>query len=163
MSLSNASPPSQQKEETLNDNIAAIEMEADLNQARRTAVMAHNVVIRLRELGLPDTLDAELASVSTDLGDLWGAQKEFTDHLHNMLKTSHDWDSVGDSLVDMRASIEHIAWHLDSIREPLTKLAEYAYSQAHDPATDSPPPPGEHCCAAELDEILDPTSTEINK
>ena len=141
----------------MNHNTAAIEMEADLNQARRTAVMAHNVVIRLRELGLPDTLDAELASVSTDLGDLWGAQKEFTDHLHSMLKTSHDWDSVGDSLVDMRASIEHIAWHLESIREPLTRLAEYAYSQSQDPTADSPPP-GENCCAAELDEILDPAS-----
>ena len=143
----------------MNQNSAATEMEADLNQARRTAVMAHNVVIRLRELGLPEALDAELASVSTDLGDLWGAQKEFTDHLHNMLKTSHDWDSVGDSFVDMRASIEHIAWHLESIREPLTKLAEYAYSQAHDPTADSPPPPGEHCCAAELDEVLDSAST----
>ena len=114
----------------MNDNIAAIEMEADLNQARRTSVMAHNVVIRMRELGLPDTLDPELASVSTDLGDLWGAQKEFTDLLHNMLKTSHDWDSIGDSLVDMRSSIDHIAWHLKSIREPITKLAEYAYSQS---------------------------------
>ena len=147
----------------MNQTSVATEMEADLNQARRTAVMAHNVVIRLRELGLPEALDAELASVSTDLGDLWGAQKEFTDHLHGMLKTSHDWDSVGDSLVDMRASIEHIAWHLESIREPLTRLAEYAYSQAHDPAADSPPPPGEHCCAVELDEILDPASTEITR
>ena len=114
------------------DNTTAPEMEADLNQARRTAVMAHNVVIRLRELGLPETLDAELASVSTDLGDLWGAQKEFTDHLHNMLKKSHDWDAVGDSLVDMRASIDHIAWHLASVREPLTKIAEYAYAQSEE-------------------------------
>ena len=143
------------------DSTGVIEMEADLNQARRTAVMAHNVVIRMREMGLPDSLDAELASVSTDLGDLWGAQKEFTDHLHNMLKTSHDWDSIGDSLVDMRASIEHIAWHLESIREPLTRLAEYAYSQGSDPTADSPPPPGENCCAVELDAILDPASTEM--
>lgn len=104
-------------------------MEADLNQARRTAVMAHSVVVMLREMGLPDTLDAELASVSTDLGDLWGAQKEFTDRLHNMLKTSKDWDAVGDSLIDMRASIDHIAWHLESVREPLTRIAEYAYAQ----------------------------------
>ena len=125
----------------MNDNIAAAEMEADLNQARRTAVMAHNVVIRLRELGLPEALDAELASVSTDLGDLWGAQKEFTDHLHDMLKTAHDWDSVGDSFVDMRASIEHIAWHLESIREPLTKLAEYAYSPGTRPSGRQPAAP----------------------
>ena len=143
----------------MNQNAVATEMEADLNQARRTAVMAHNVVIRLRELGLPDSLNADLASVSTDLGDLWGAQKEFTDHLHNMLKTSHDWESVGDSFVDMRAAIEHMEWHLQSIREPLTRLAEYAYSQSHDPAADNPPPPGEHCCAVELDEILDSAPT----
>ena len=144
----------------MNQNSVVTEMEADLNQARRVAVMAHNVVIRLRELGLPDALDAELASVSTDLGDLWGAQKEFTDLLHDMLKRSHDWDSVGDSFVDMRAAIEHMEWHLQSIREPLTKLAEYAYSQSYDPAADSPPPPGEHCCAPELDEILAPATTQ---
>ena len=112
------------------DSASIIEMEADLNHARRTAVMAHEVVMHMHRLGLPESLDAELASVSTDLGDLWGAQKEFTDHLHNMLKTSRDWEAIGDSLVDMRSSIEHIAWHLESIREPLTKLAEYAYSQS---------------------------------
>ncbi len=116
------------------EQTAVVEMEADLNHARRTAVMAHSVVVLLREMGLPATLDAELASVGTDLGDLWGAQKEFTDRLNNMLKTSGDWDAIGDSLVDMRASIDHIAWHLESVREPLTRIAEYAYAQAQDGA-----------------------------
>ena len=116
----------------LNNTVSAngaTEMEADLNQARRNAVMAHSVVIHLRQLGLPNDMDDELAAVSTDLGDLWGAQKEFTDLLHNMLKNAHDWQSLGDALVDMRASVEHIAWHLQSIQEPITKLAEYAYAQ----------------------------------
>lgn len=112
----------------------AADIEADLDHARRTALMAHSVVVRLRKMGLPEALDTELASMSTDLGDLWGAQKEFTDQLHNMLKTSYDWDSIGDSLVDMRATIDHIAWHLARVREPLTRIAQYAYTQSGTPS-----------------------------
>ena len=106
----------------------AQEIEADLNQARRVAVMAHNVVIRLKMMGLPAHLEDDLARMGTDLGDLWGAQKEFADSLHDMLKNAHDWDAVGDSLVDMRSSIDHIAWHIEDIREPIARIAEYAYS-----------------------------------
>lgn len=106
----------------------AQEIEADLNHARREAVMAHNVVIRLKMMGLPAELEGDLAQMGTDLGDLWGAQKEFADSLHDMMKNSRDWDAVGDSLVDMRSHIDHIAWHIESVREPLTRIAEYAYS-----------------------------------
>ena len=115
---------------TSNNEYAAMaqELEADLNQARRVAVMAHNVVIRLKMMGLPADLEGDLARVGTDLGDLWGAQKEFTDSLHDMMKNSHDWDAIGDSLVDMRSSIDHIAWHIESVREPLARITEYAYS-----------------------------------
>ena len=37
---------------------------------------------------------------------------------------------MGDSLVDLRATVDHIGWHVDSIREPMTRLTEYAYNRA---------------------------------
>ena len=41
-----------------------------------------------------------------------------------------DWDSIGDSLVDLRAAVEHIRWHAESVHEPMTRLADYAFRQA---------------------------------
>jgi len=112
-----------------NERYAVTEIEPNLEHARRTAVMAHQVVIKLREMGLPQGLDEELASLCTDLGDLWSAQKEFSERFEDMLKSAEDWDAIGDSLVDLRASIDHMAWHLESVRKPLTRVAEFAYNQ----------------------------------
>ena len=101
--------------------------EPDLEQAREMALMAHSVVIKLKEMGLPNSMDSDLASLSTDLGDIWSAQKSLADGLEDLLKSPHDWDAVGDSLVDIRASIDHIAWHLKSVRRPLNKITRFAY------------------------------------
>ena len=110
------------------DNTA--DFEPSMGQARQTALLAHGVVIKLKEMGLPPALDRELASVSTDLGDLWGAQKALAKRLEGMLKSSDDWRAIGDSLVDLRAEIEHIAWHLNSVRRPLTRITHFAYKSA---------------------------------
>ena len=101
--------------------------EPDMEQAREMALMAHSVVIKLKTMGLPDSLDSDLASLSTDLGDIWSAQKSLTDGLEGLLKSSHDWEAVGDHLVDIRASIDHIAWHLKSVRRPLNRITRFAY------------------------------------
>ena len=101
--------------------------EPDLEQAREMALMAHSVVIKLKTMGLPDSLDSDLASLSTDLGDIWSAQKSLADGLEGLLKSSHDWEAVGDHLVDLRASIDHIAWHLKSVRRPLNRITRFAY------------------------------------
>ena len=102
----------------------------DLDHARETSLMAHSVVIKLKTMGLPASYDEELARVSTDLGDVWGEHKALFEGLESLLQKSVGWEEVGDSLVDLRASLDHFAWHLDRVREPLTKLAEYAYSTA---------------------------------
>lgn len=114
---------------TDNGSIEITEIEPDLQQARRMSVMAHTVLVRFKEMGLPQEMDDELASLCTDLGDIWSAQKEFTDHLNDMIKNAKDWDSLGDHLVDLRSSIDHMAWHLKSIRRPLTSITRYAYKQ----------------------------------
>ena len=105
-------------------------MQPDLRHARQTAVTAHSVVIKLKEMGLPEELDGELALLSTDLGDLWSAQKELVHLLEGLVGPPADWGAVGDSLVDLRATVDHIRWHVDSVREPMTRLTEYAYGRA---------------------------------
>ena len=78
---------------------------------------------------LPQALDGELASLSTDLGDLWSAQKVLAERVESFLKSPHDWETAGDYLVDIRASIEHIAWHVRSVRRPLNKITRFAYKK----------------------------------
>lgn len=104
-------------------------LEPDLEHARSMSLMAHGVVIKLKELGLPESLNDELAHLSTDLGDLWGAQKELAERLEGMLESAGDWQDIGDCLVDLNASIEHISWHVKSVKRPLNKIARFAYKQ----------------------------------
>ena len=105
-------------------------IEPDLDRARQAALLAHGVVIKFKEMGLPEELDPELASLSTDLGDLWSAQHSLTAQLESFLKRAEDWRSVGDHLADMKSSIEHMAWHVSSIRRPLNRIANFAYRKA---------------------------------
>ena len=44
--------------------------EANLAQARQRSVMAHRILIKLKEMGLPENLDEELSKLCTDLGDI---------------------------------------------------------------------------------------------
>ena len=92
--------------------------------------MAHGVVIKLKEMGLPEALDEDLARLSTDLGDLWGAQKALVGRLEDFLRSPHDWETAGDYLVDLRAAIDHIGWHLKSVRRPMNRITRYAYREA---------------------------------
>ena len=107
-------------------------LEPDLERARQTADVAHGFVIKLKEMSLPQTFDEDLASLSTDLGDLWSAQKALSDRLEGLLNSPGDWGAVGDLLVDVRANIDHIAWHLKSARRPLSRITRYAYRRALD-------------------------------
>ena len=105
-------------------------MEPDRAGARRTALMAHGVITKLKEMGLPDELDDDLAVLSTDLGDIWSAEKALSDRLEGLADSSSDWGAVGDQLVDLRAAIDHLAWHVKSVRRPMTKIARFAYNKA---------------------------------
>ena len=105
-------------------------MEPDLDQARQSALVAHNVIVKLKEMGLPGGFDEELATMSTDLGDLWGAQKALADRLDEFLRTPTDWEAVGDSLLDLRAILDHMGWHAKSARRPMSRVVRFAYKQA---------------------------------
>ena len=99
-------------------------------RARMTAVMAHNVVIKLKEMGLPDQLDDDLARLSTDLGDLWNAERQLVSRVESFLKSGDDWEATADSLVDLKAMLDHMGWHLSSAQRPITRIARFAYQQA---------------------------------
>ena len=99
-------------------------------QARRNALKAHAVVIKLKEMGLPEELDEELASLSTDLGDLWSANMRLAEQLDLFLNVPSDWGEIGDRMADMKASIDHMAWHVDSVRGPLDRVAAFAYESS---------------------------------
>jgi hypothetical protein len=101
-----------------------------LDRARQTANVAHGVVIRFKEMGLPESLDAELASLCTDLGDLWSAGEALSESLQAMVEAPADWEALGDSLVDIRTGIDHMSWHLKSVKRPLTRITHHAYRQA---------------------------------
>jgi hypothetical protein len=102
------------------------DLEPDLSQARQTALMAHAFVIRLKEMGLPEKYDEALG---TDLGDIWAAQKVLSARLDYLVDHADDWESIADCLVDLRATIDHISRHVETAREPIRRLAEYAYEQ----------------------------------
>ena len=106
------------------------DLKPHLELARQSSDVAHGVVAKFQEMGLPRTLDEELASLSTDLGDLWSAQHALVDRLEGLLKSPADWEGVGDFLVDIRTSIDHMAWHLKSVRRPLGKITQFAYRKA---------------------------------
>ncbi len=116
-------------------------LEPDMDHARDTSLMAHSVVIKLKKMGLPADYDEELARVSTDLGDIWGSHKALCEGLEDLIRGSRSWEEVGDSLVDLRASLDHFSWHLGNVRAPLTKLTRYAYRAAQDEEQTSVPSP----------------------
>ena len=81
-------------------------------------------------MGLPEELDEELASLSTDLGDLWAANMRLVEQLDLFLSAPSDWGKIGDRMADMKASIDHMAWHVESIRSPLDRIAVFAYESS---------------------------------
>jgi len=110
-------------------SVESASVEPDLALARQTAQRAHAVIVKLKEMGLPDDLDGDLASLSTDLGDLWGAQSAFESTLVDLLESAGEWEALGDALVDLRATMDHILWHVKKARAPAAKIARYAYRQ----------------------------------
>ena len=110
--------------------LRSAELEPDLDLARRTANVAHSVVIKLQEMQLPEGFNDDLASLSTDLGDLWSSQVTLSNRLEALSRSLHDWEAVGDCLVDLTSCLDHIAYHLKSVRRPLRKISRYAFRQA---------------------------------
>ncbi len=107
-----------------------LERQPELDGAKRGSVLAHGVVIKMKEMGLPDDLDGQLSQLCTDIADLWSAQNTLSRQVENFLKSRDDWEAVGDQLVDLRSTIDHMAWHMKGIRRPMGQITRWAYRQA---------------------------------
>ncbi len=112
--------------ESINEHL---EREPNLEHARRVALVAHNLVVKLKMMGMPDEMDGDLSKFCTDLGDIWGAQDALAKQLEALMKSPGDWSAVGDGIADLQTTVEHLAWHAEGIRAPMEKLALWAYSQ----------------------------------
>lgn len=108
----------------------SIELQVDVDGARETALRAHAVIVKLKELGLPQHLDADLARLSTDLSDLCHAEIVLGKQLQSLLESSADWQNIGDCLTDLRTTLDHIGWHVQSARTPAKSIAMFAYCNA---------------------------------
>ena len=112
-----------------------MEMNKDINrqpklaEARRRSGMAHRILVRLKEKGLPEEMDQELSKLCTDLADIWSAHTSLTDNLKTFIESDEDdWGRLGDVLVDIRSELDHMKWHINSVDEPIQRIAERAYA-----------------------------------
>ena len=91
----------------------------------------HLILVKLIEQGLEETYDEDLAKLCTDLGDLWGAQLSFTARLGDFLdtetSTDDSWNKLADCLADICSELEHMAWHIQSVKGPIERVAQRAY------------------------------------
>lgn len=103
----------------------------DLHHAQKVSLIAHGIVVKFQEMGLPNDYDEELSSLSTAIGDIWGTQKSLSHLVDDLLNAPKDWEVVGDHIIDLKSVLDHVDWHLKSIRKPISKIARYAYRQSN--------------------------------
>ncbi|MEE2885400.1 MAG: hypothetical protein VX701_06875 [Chloroflexota bacterium] len=103
---------------------------ASVIRAREKAVKAHSVVIKFKEMGLPEEMDAELAIFSTDVADVCSESEMISSELDKLVAGSDDWTQIANTMVDIQARVDHLAWHLKSIRRPLNRITTYSYSRS---------------------------------
>ena len=113
----------------MNDDIMDIS-QVDLNQARQRSAMSHRILVKLKEMGISEELDGDLSRLCTDLGDIWSAQIVFAEKLGEFLESQEDWGILGNLLVDIMSQLDHVSWHLDSVKGPIEKISEYAYGRS---------------------------------
>jgi len=62
------------------------------------------------------------------LADIWSAHTSLTDNLKTFIESDEDdWGRLGDVLVDIRSELDHMKWHINSVDEPIQRIAERAY------------------------------------
>ena len=108
----------------------SLRFDPNLEQARRRSGLAHRILVKLKTNGLPEDHDDELAKLCTDIADIWSAQLAFGEILNRFLEETDNWESIGDDFVDMLSNVQHMSWHIDSVKNPLETFAKYSYSES---------------------------------
>ena len=103
-------------------------MNSDLELARERASVAHRILVKFKEMGLSEDKDEDLARICTDLADLWSAQISYKKLLLNLLENEdNDWELAAQCLTDIKSHVDHMSWHIGSVKDPLERLAVECY------------------------------------
>ena len=106
------------------------ELQPGLSKPRQVAELAHNILVKFKEMELPDHLDDQLAILCTDLSDFWSASKDLENKLLILLNEEHEWGSIGETLVDIRSIIDHLDRHVKSVKKPINIITNFSYSES---------------------------------
>ena len=99
-------------------------MNPNFGLARDRSAIAHQILVKFKEMGFSEENDEDLAKLCTDLADLWGAQKSFNEVLLDLIENkSHDWKLIAQRLTDIKSQVDHMSWHIASVKDPLEKIA----------------------------------------
>ena len=103
-------------------------MNPNLGLARDRSAIAHQILVKFKEMGFSEENDEDLAKLCTDLADLWGAQKSYNEILLDLIENkSHDWELIAQRLTDIKSQVDHMSWHIASVKDPLEKIAIESY------------------------------------
>ena len=103
-------------------------MNPNLGLARDRSAIAHQILVKFKEMGFSEENDEDLAKLCTDLADLWGAQKSYNEVLLDLIENkSHDWKLIAQRLTDIKSQVDHMSWHIASVKDPLEKIAIESY------------------------------------
>ena len=103
-------------------------MNPNLGLARDRSAIAHQILVKFKEMGFSEENDEDLAKLCTDLADLWGAQKSYNEVLLDLIENKPlDWKLIAQRLTDIKSQVDHMSWHIASVKDPLEKIAIESY------------------------------------
>ena len=114
----------------MTNNEYNFELQPGYNKPREVAELAHKILVKFKEMELPDDFDEQLGILSTDLSDFWSASKDLENKLRILLNEEHQWDSIGETLVDIRSIIDHFDRHVKSVKKPINTITNFSYSES---------------------------------
>ena len=115
---------------TNTNNEYNFELQPGFSTPRQVAELAHRILVKFKEMELPDDFDQQLAVLCTDLSDCWSASKDLENKLKILLNEDHGWDSIGEILVDIRSIIDHLDRHVKSVKKPINMITNFSYSES---------------------------------
>ena len=103
-------------------------MNPNLGLARDRSAIAHQILVKFKEMGFSEENDEDLAKLCTDLADLWGAQRSYNEVLLDLIENKPlDWKLMAQRLTDIKSQVDHMSWHIASVKDPLEKIAIESY------------------------------------
>ncbi|MFL2756764.1 MAG: hypothetical protein ACJ0BE_05860 [Dehalococcoidia bacterium] len=107
-----------------------LHIQPNLLQARQKSVMAHKILVKFQEMGLPIDMNDEVANLAISLGDIWNSHLALTEEMQKLIDECEDWESIANSLTDMYTHIDHVEWHINGIKDLIFKVSKYSYDNS---------------------------------